>query len=139
VNAARDVARVLAAGRAALGAGCVLAPGLAARASLGAEGRRPGAQVFARGLGVRDAVIGGIALHTLDHPQVGPRWQATCALIDAVDLTAVVVARRGLPRRTLVGAVALAGGAVLAEAWAVRALRVAGEGAPQEITAPVPA
>jgi hypothetical protein len=56
--------------------------------------------------------MGAIALHTLDHPEVGPRWQRTCAATDAVDALATLAARRSLPPgATLVAALAAAGAA----------------------------
>ena len=85
----------------AIAAGRVAAGSLAARtgAHLARLGRRP----RPRGRGphavvdVRDLVMDGIALHTVDHPQFGPRWVATCALADAVDAGASYAARRALP------------------------------------------
>jgi hypothetical protein len=125
VSAARRVAQALAAGRAVVGVGLVVAPETVSRLWLGRDGRRPATKVFARGLGMRDAVLGGLTLHTLEHPQVGPRWVATLALVDATDLAATLAARGGLPARATASALALAGGAAVAEAWAARALRAA--------------
>jgi hypothetical protein len=122
---ARQVARTLALGRCATGVACIVAPRFAAGLWLGARGRTAEVEVFARALGVRDAVIGGIALHTLDTPGIGPRWQATAGFVDAVDLAAVLVARRSLLPRTVAGTIALAGGAAAAQAWTARELRAA--------------
>ena len=87
--------RAIAAGRVAAGFALLLAPGRTSRAWVGDQG--PAGEVLTRCVGVRDLVMGGIALHTVDHPQVGPRWVATCALADAVDAGASYAARRALP------------------------------------------
>ena len=87
--------RVIAAGRVAAGLALLVAPGRTSRAWIGDHG--PAGEVLTRCVGIRDLVMGGIALHTVDHPQVGPRWVATCALADAVDAGASYAARRALP------------------------------------------
>ena len=117
---ARDGARALAAGRVVAGAALLAAPTLAGRGWIGRDAGRAGPRVFARGLGVRDLVLAGIALHTVDNPQVGPRWVATCAAVDAVDCLVTIAARRELPRLggsaiTAVAGTAAIGGAVLAQ------------------------
>lgn len=113
----RTAARVLAAGRAALGIGLIVAPTRFTRAWIGPEASAdPAARVLARGLGIRDLLIGAIALHTVDHPQVGARWMRMAAAADAVDLLATVAARRSLPTAGVVGVGALAGGAAAAGA-----------------------
>ena len=94
---AREVARGYGAGRVALGAGLLVAPRLLGRPWLGRTATEPAGQVVLRALGARDLIIGAIALHTVDHPDVGPRWQRTCAAADAVDALATLVARRSLP------------------------------------------
>ena len=117
-------ARVLAAGRVAFGAGLLLAPGAASSRWVGPQqAGRPGVQALLRSIGVRDIVLGMIALHTVGHPQVGPRWQATCAAVDAVDTLATVGARSDLPAGGVVGVGALAGGAALAGLHFARALK----------------
>ncbi len=109
----RDVARGYGAGRAALGAALLVAPRSLGRIWLGDTGASPAGAVALRALGVRDVVMGMIAVHTAGHPEVGPRWQRACALADGVDLAATLAARRGgaLPRAgsLLVAAIAVAG------------------------------
>ena len=92
---ALTLGRVIAAGRIAAGLALLLAPGRTSRAWVGDHG--PAGEALTRCVGIRDLVMGGIALHTVDHPQVGPRWVATCALADAVDAGASYAARRALP------------------------------------------
>jgi hypothetical protein len=109
---ARDVGRAYGASRVALGAGLLVAPRLLGRPWIGRPATLPPAQVALRALGARDLIMGLITLHTLDHPEVGPRWQRTCAATDAVDALATLGARRSLPRgATLVAALAAAGSA----------------------------
>jgi hypothetical protein len=87
--------RAIAAGRVATGTALLLVPGRTSRAWLGDLG--PAGEAVTRCVGIRDLVLGGIALHTVDHPEIGPRWVATCALADAVDAGASYAARRALP------------------------------------------
>jgi hypothetical protein len=122
----RDVARVINSGRIGLGAALLLAPRRAMRGWIGADADAPGVAVLARALGVRDAVLGAIALHTIDNPQVGPRWQRTLALCDGVDLAATLAARRTLPPAGVALIVVMAGAAAGAQLWAAGEL---GEGA----------
>jgi hypothetical protein len=111
---ARDAARALALGRVAFGAAALVAPRLATRGWIGPTAAEPGATVLARALGVRDVIMGGLALHVVDRPGVGRRTYATFALADTVDLLATVAARRGLPPSGAALAVAVAGGGAAA-------------------------
>lgn len=110
----RRAAQLLAGGRVALGVGLLVAPRRVARGWVGDHSQRPAVQALARSVGARDAVLGLIALHTLDHDQVGQRWLRTCAAVDLVDLAATVAAAGDLPDRGVAGTAALAGGAALA-------------------------
>jgi hypothetical protein len=92
---ASQAGRAIAAGRVATGTALLLVPGRTSRAWLGDLG--PAGEAVTRCVGIRDLVLGGIALHTVDHPEIGPRWVATCALADAVDAGASYAARRALP------------------------------------------
>jgi hypothetical protein len=114
----RTLARAMAVGRIAIGGALVVAPAFVGRRWIGADGDRRSVQVLGRALGVRDLVLGMIALHTLDQPEVGPRWQRTLAACDLVDLTATVLARNALPASGAAGTVAIAGGAAAIELWA---------------------
>lgn len=114
----RDVARVINTGRIALGAALMLAPRLAARSWIGQDADAPGVTALARGLGVREVVLGAMALHTIDNPQIGPRWQRTLALCDGVDLAATLAVRRSLPRAGVALIVVLAGSATGGQLWA---------------------
>jgi hypothetical protein len=113
----RDVARAYAAGRVAIGVVALLAPRPIGRLWLGAAGGTAGGGVAMRALGVRDLVLGAMALHTLDHPEVAPRWQRTCAAVDGLDFAATAVARRSLPPVGSALVMALAAGGAATGAW----------------------
>jgi hypothetical protein len=115
-------ARALAGGRLALGLGLLLAPRAIGRSWVGEHAQRPAVQALLRSIGARDAVIGLIALHTLDHPEVGPRWQRTAAAIDAIDVAVTVAARSDLPPSGVAGTTLIAGAAALAGAHFARTL-----------------
>ena len=101
---ARTAARALAAGRLALGIALIVAPTRFTRAWVGPEAAAaPSTRVLARALGIRDAILGAITLHTVDHPEVGPRWLRMCAAADTVDFLATAAARKSLPRSGVIG------------------------------------
>lgn len=110
----RDAVRGLAIGRIVLGVSLLLFPRLVGRLSIGPDADSAAVTVLSRALGARDAVVGGMMLHTLQNPQVAQRWIKTSAALDAVDCTAAFLARDGLPpsRRALF--YALAGGSAVA-------------------------
>jgi hypothetical protein len=118
----RDVARGYAAGRVAFGVALLIAPRRLGRTWLGRVGDTPAGGVALRAVGVRDLVIGMIALHTVDHPEVGPRWQRTCAAADAVDLAATIAARDALPPAGSALVMAMAAGGAATGAWLGSAL-----------------
>jgi hypothetical protein len=118
----RKGARALAIGRAAFGAALLIVPEKVAKGWLGEYAKRPAVHALVRSIGVRDVVLGMIALHTLDHPEVGPRWQATCAVVDTVDLLATGAARADLPAAGVAGTAVVAGGAAAAGFYFSRAL-----------------
>jgi hypothetical protein len=113
----RTLARILAVGRAVFGAALLVAPRAAARPWIGADADRETVTVLARGLGARDLVLGLMALHTLDRPEVAARWQRTLAACDLVDLGATVAAREALSPAALACSSAVAVGAATGELW----------------------
>jgi hypothetical protein len=119
----RQGARGLAVGRAAFGAALLIVPRTVAKGWLGEYAERPAAHALVRSVGVRDIVLGMVALHTLDHPEVGPRWLATCAVVDTVDLLATGAARSDLPAAGVAGTALLAGGSAVAGFYFSRALK----------------
>ena len=118
----RQGARGLAIGRAAFGVALLIMPEKVAKGWLGEYAERPAVHALVRSIGVRDLVLGMIALHTVDHPDVGPRWLATCAVVDSVDLVATVAARSDLPKAGVAGTALVAGGAAAAGFYLARVL-----------------
>jgi hypothetical protein len=107
----RDAARALAVGRIAIGAAFLVAPRTSAAGLMGADGRRPGTTVLSRALGARDMLLGFMVLHTVDHPEVAPRWLSATSACDAVDALAMGAVRDELPRARGSFGIALAAGA----------------------------
>jgi hypothetical protein len=113
VNARRG-AWLLAAGRVALGAAVLLAPEQVTSRWLGEHASHPAVRYLARSLGARDVALGILVLQTLDDPELGPRAQAACAVVDSVDALATVAARSDLPAGGMIATVAVAGAAAAA-------------------------
>jgi hypothetical protein len=106
----RRGAWLLAAGRAVLGAAILVAPEQVTAHWLGeANARLPVVGDLARGLAARDLALGLTTLQTLDDPVSGPRVQFLCAVADSVDAIATALAREQLPRKGVIGTVAIAG------------------------------
>lgn len=121
---ARLAAQVLAGARVTAGLALLVAPKPVLTRWVGpALGGRPAVHSLARSMGARDLVMGMIAMHTLDHPQVGPRWQLTCGAIDLTDALAALAARSDLPFAGALGVGAVAGGSAAVETLLWRALR----------------
>ncbi len=106
---------LLAAGRSALGVAVLAAPERVTAGWLGeANAKLPVVGDLARSLGARDLALGLATLQTLGDSDLGPRVQALCALVDGVDVLATVLAREHLPRKGVLGTVAIAGAATAA-------------------------
>jgi hypothetical protein len=118
----RTGARTLAAGRVLIGLGLLLAPRRLGKLWVSEHARGPAVQMLLRAVGARDAVIGMIALHTLDHPEIGPRWQRTAAALDAIDAGVTIAARSELPSAAVAGTVLLVGSSAVAGARFASAL-----------------
>ena len=69
----------------------------------------PAVADLARSLGARDLALGLATLQTLSDPVTGPRIQALCAVADSADVLATLIARASLPRKGMIGTVAVAG------------------------------
>ncbi len=108
----RRGAWLLAAGRSALGLAILAAPRRVTSRWLGEENAELGVVVdLARSMAARDLALGIATLQTLDDPVLGPRVQAAAAVVDGVDAVATMLARAHLPRRGVIGTIALAGAA----------------------------
>jgi hypothetical protein len=112
---ARRGAWLLAAGRAALGVAVIAAPKQVTGGWLGrGHASTPVVGDLARSLGARDLALAIATLQTIDDPVIGPRVQAACATVDTIDVLATIIAREALPRKGVIGTVAVAGAAALA-------------------------
>jgi len=109
--------------RIALGTSFILKPnGKSVRAWIGGDADRPAATVLTRALGIRDIVTAAVSLRTVDDPQLGPAWQRTLAVCDAVDLAATLAARRSLPRSGVASTIVQATILVTGQLWAADVL-----------------
>ncbi|MDQ3769629.1 MAG: hypothetical protein M3370_09180, partial [Actinomycetota bacterium] len=79
-----------------------------------------------RAFGVRDLVLGGLAMHTASKPQVAARMAAAGIAIDTVDLAGTVAARRSVPTAGVALVALMAGGAIAGQAMVCKALRDVG-------------
>lgn len=111
------VARVLAAGRVAIGAALIAAPDRVTAGWVGPDGAAPGARVIARGQGIRDILLGLGALGVFGGARRG--WTTAAIGADFVDLAAVLGAGDDIPPSGRLATAAVAGGAVLVGAWVV--------------------
>ncbi|HEV2820585.1 MAG TPA: hypothetical protein VGW11_08765 [Solirubrobacteraceae bacterium] len=121
----RQIARAIGAVRIAMGLGFVAAPKLAS-GWIGPAAQREAVGVVVRGFGARDAVLGGLMVHTASRPQVAARMAAMGIVVDAVDLVATVAARRSVPATGVALLALMAGGAIAGQAMVYRGLRAAG-------------
>jgi hypothetical protein len=108
----RSIARMTAAARVGVGVALLVTPGVVGRLLVGAGGTGPVAKVFARGMGVRDLVLGLGVLAALDRGDPHARdWIRAAALSDLGDTAANLLAFRHLTPTARVGALIIAGGA----------------------------
>lgn len=119
---ARLLARLIAAGRVAIGAGFALVPQLTAPLWLGRLGAKPGAQFFCRIVGSRDLVLGAGALAALGGRGRARDWVLAGAVADAFDLAATLAVREQLPPLAAANAIATAAGAAVLGAAAAATL-----------------
>jgi hypothetical protein len=113
-----SIARAAAAGRVAIGAALVAAPGPAAKRWLGDVSERPEAQVAIAGLGARDLALGLGTLWSLGGGRRGARgWLIGSGAADAADLLSVMRGRSGLSTASVLATAAIAGGSAALHAW----------------------
>jgi hypothetical protein len=117
----KATARAVAAGRIALGASYLLAPGLALRMWPGRPGSTPEdramARLLARSVGGRDVALGVGALLALAHDTPARGWVEAGMLADTVDALAIAVAFRRLPRGRALAMLAASVGTAAAGRW----------------------
>ncbi|MDQ3767893.1 MAG: hypothetical protein M3370_00210 [Actinomycetota bacterium] len=119
---ARQIATVQGACRAVLGAALTVAPEAATAGWIGKDSSRAPVTVLARGLGVRDSVMGLGVLRTLADPEAAKPWLAACVVADAMDLGATVAVRDQIPKRGAVAVSIVAAGSALVGLWLLSAL-----------------
>ena len=110
----RQVARILAVARVAIGAVLLVAPGAAGRRWIGDVATDTRTKVAIRGLGARDLALGLGTLRTLDRGEPAAGWVRLAAVGDLSDAVSSVLAARRLGLLRTVGSVATAGGAAAA-------------------------
>ncbi len=96
----RIVARILSAGRLALGVGLVLAPGRLGRGWIGDDAEHASTKVLTRSLGARDIALGGGALLALRRDGgtgAARSWLQAAVVADVVDAVGTGIAFRHLP------------------------------------------
>ncbi|WP_205697726.1 hypothetical protein [Conexibacter sp. SYSU D00693] len=106
------VARLVGAGRAAIGLGMLVAPRLAVGTWIGAPADTVGTQTVVRAFGARELLLGFLQSHVAAQPGVGRRTFAALSLCDLVDASVTIAGRKHLPASgvALVGVMAAAGG-----------------------------
>jgi len=105
--------------RIAYGAALLVAPGkVAANRWLGADARRPAAQVPLRGLGAREVALHGVALASYLRGSVVRPFLVASIAGDVADIGATALAREGLPEGSAPATAAVAGGSLLLSAVA---------------------
>jgi len=122
---ARDLARVMAAGRVAIGVALLVAPRLSLGVWIGREAAAGPMAAPGRALGIREVVLGGLTLHVVDRPRVGARMLRALAVCDAVDLLATLAARRSLSPVAVTAISAMALPAAAGQLWAAAQLDAA--------------
>jgi hypothetical protein len=118
----RALAAGLAAGRIAIGAASLLAPGVLGRTVMGRHGAGDGTRLFARMVGARDLGLGLGLLVALERRAPVHGWLEASAAVDAIDAAAVLVARRHIRAAVFPGVLGLAAAGALLSAWLARQL-----------------
>lgn len=114
---ARDLAVGLAAGRIAIGALSLIAPGLVGRAMMGPDGGSGGTRLLLRAVGARDLTLGIGVLAALDRGAPVRGWLRASAVVDGLDAAGSVLARRHLRPSVFPLAAAAATGGALLSGW----------------------
>ena len=99
-DAARALARLVGAGRVAVGVTALVSPVAVTEPWIGSLARAPGVRVFARAMGGRDIALGIGTLRAVTRPGDEARtWVALGGVADTVDLLATAFSFAKLPRR----------------------------------------
>jgi hypothetical protein len=108
----RQVALILARGRAITGLTMLLAPGLVGRVLFGRDGGAPVSKAMLRLVGVRDLALGVGAITTLKEQTMDAEWVGMGAVCDGVDVATLLVTP-GLTKTARLGSLIAAGGAAV--------------------------
>jgi hypothetical protein len=119
----KAAARALAIGRIVFGGAMLVAPRRVVGLWLGRHARTGAASVMTRATGARDVLLGGMVLHTLEHPEVAPRWVASTGAMDAVDGLSALAVRGELPGGRGPAGIAFAAAAAGLGLYAARGMR----------------
>ncbi|MBA3358266.1 MAG: hypothetical protein H0U20_02290 [Thermoleophilaceae bacterium] len=119
---ARQIATVHAGGRVVVGVALALAPRVAAAGWIGQDANRAPVTAVTRALGVRDALMGVGVLSTLNDTEAAKPWLTVCAVADAVDLGATLMARDQLPNQGVLAVTVVAAGSAALGVWLLSAL-----------------
>ncbi len=110
----RDIARLLAWGRIAIGGALFLAPRTTARWWSGEEQPSFPTNMIVRGLGARDVILGAGTAAALESGGSAGTWLQACAAADASDAIGTISAFGDLPKgRAVLYLVAEVGAAIL--------------------------
>jgi hypothetical protein len=107
----RQVALILARGRAITGLAMIVLPGLVGRVLFGRAGGAPVSKALLRLTGVRDLALGVGAITTLKEQTMDAEWVGMGAVCDGVDV-ATLLLTPGLTKAARAGSLIAAGGAV---------------------------
>jgi len=84
--------------RIGVGAAFLLLPAAATRPLVGPDAERPAAKMLARGLGIRDVILGVGLLRATARKESLRAWQVGASVADGADALAMLVAFRQLRR-----------------------------------------
>lgn len=110
--------------RVAFGAGLVAVPGRMATGWIGADASREPVKIVIRAVGARDIALSAGLLNAASQDDGMAPWLAVTIASDLCDLAATLAApAESLPPRARWGTAVMAGGAALAGAWLLRAVK----------------
>jgi hypothetical protein len=118
----RQIVRMIAVGRVALGAIALLAPRATASLLLGHRASRGAVAMTTRMLGARDLALGLGTLRALDRDSDPAAWTNASALADAGDAVASVLVLGAVPTTRAVPTIAVSAGAAVLGARAASRL-----------------
>jgi hypothetical protein len=118
----RTIARLIALGRVAIGAGLISAPGRMGERWVGSASRSSGTQAVLTAVGARDVALGLGTAWALGGGDAARPWLLAGILADAADLAATIRHREAMSTGALVGVGVLAGGSAALGLWLQSAL-----------------